>query len=190
MPGCFTDACAWMQRHVEVTMRRNHQSHFPAVGTFLLGFVLALVVGPVLIAQIPARTIYGVWKIKRIIPTSNIQTSADDAKKYLGTEIVYSAKEFKFNGEAVEHPKYKIGQVTADTFYEQYRAQLKELGVTCGTVATVEVQDAEGEAVLNPGAIVFVRSSETIITMWDGIYFEVTRESLSAKPATAPKPAQ
>jgi hypothetical protein len=189
MCGCIADAGVWTQRHIEVTMTRNHKSHFPAVGTFLLGFALVLVVAPLLTAQIPARTIYGSWKIKRIIPTSNIQTSADDAKKYLGMEIVYSAEEFKFNGEAVEHPKYKTGRITADTFYEQYRAPLKELGVTRAAVATVEVQDAKGEAVLNPGAIVFVRSSNTIVTMWDGIYFEVVRESLPAKPAT-PKPAQ
>jgi hypothetical protein len=190
MQGRVTDACVRTQRHVEVTMTQNHKSSFPAVSTFLLGFLLALIVAPCLTAQIPARTIYGVWKIKRIIPTSNIQTSADAAKKYLGMEIVYSAEKFKFNGDAVEHPKYKTGKMTADTFYEEYRAQLKELGVTRGAVATVEVQEVKGEAVLSPGAIVFIRNSNTIVTMWDGIYFEVVRESPTAKPATTPKPAQ
>jgi hypothetical protein len=157
-------------------MTQTRGSRFPVAGV-LLSFLLAFAPLSPATAQISARSIYGRWKIKQIIPTSNIQTSADDAKKYLGVEIVYSAEEFKFGSEAVAHPKYKTGKMTAGEFYEQYRAQLKELGVTRGAVSTLEVQDAKGEGVLNPGAIVFVRSANTIVTMWDGIYFEVVRET-------------
>jgi hypothetical protein len=165
-------------------MTKIRGSHFSA-GGILVVFMLALAFAPLLTAQISARSIYGRWKIKRIIPTSNIQTSVDDAKKYLGMEIVYSADEFKFDGEAAAHPKYKTGNMSAATFYEEYRAQLKELGVTHGAVSTVEVQDSKGEAVLNPGALVFVRSVNTIVTVWDGIYFEVMRET-----AGPPRPVQ
>src|SRR5277367_4243531 len=143
--------------YTESTMTQNRGSYFPAASVLLTFFLAFGVLLPVT-AQISARYIYGSWKIKRIIPTSNIQTSVEDAKKYLGMEIVYSADEFKFGGEVVEHPKYKTGRMTAAEFYEQYRAQLKELGVTRGAVSTIEVQDAKSDPVLNPGAIVFVRS--------------------------------
>jgi hypothetical protein len=161
-------------------MTRKRRSHFTTL-SILLAVVLAFApifeAAPLLHAQVPARFIYGSWKVKRIIPTSNIQTSTEDAKKYLGMEIVYSADEFKFDSEVVKHPKYKTGRMAAETFYGQYRAQLKELGLTRGALTTVEVLDAKGEPVLNPGAIVFVRNSNAIVTMWDGIYFEVIREN-------------
>jgi hypothetical protein len=156
-------------------MTQNRGSYFPPTGVFLVLVLVFAILLPVA-AQISARYIYGSWKIKRIIPTSNIQTSVEDAKKYLGMEIVYSAEQFKFGGEAVEHPKYKTGRMTGEAFYDQYRAQLKELGVTRGAVSTIEVQDAKGDPVLNPGAIVIVRSANRIVTMWDGIYFEAVRE--------------
>ena len=170
-------------------MTRKRRARFTSLSILLsvaLVFAAISAVAPLLYAQISARFIYGSWKVKRIIPTSNIQTSTEDAKKYLGLEIVYSADEFKFGSEAVEHPKYKTGRMTAGTFYEQYRAQLKELGVTRGAVSTVEVLDARGEPVLKPGATVFVRNSNAIVIMWDGIYFEVVRENL----ATPSKRAQ
>ena len=157
-------------------MKKHREWQFAATGALIV-FVVALVLAPVVIAQVPARAICGRWKVKRVIPTTNIQTSPDDAKKYLGTEIVYAADEFKFGSEAAEHIKYKTGRMTAANFYEEYRAQLKELGVTRDWVSTIEVLDAKGDAVLNPGATVFVRNANIIVTMWDGIYFEVVRET-------------
>jgi hypothetical protein len=157
-------------------VNQNRGSHFPAAGLLFVFLLTFAALSPVT-AQISARSIYGSWKIERVIPSSNIQTSVDDAKKYVGVEIVYAGDEFRFGGEVIGHPRYKTGRMTAAVFYEQYRAQLKELGVTRGAVSTVEVLDEKGEAVLNPGAIVFVKSADLIVTVWDGVYFEVRRET-------------
>ena len=155
-------------------MARVSGSHL-VIFVILLTCSLTVAVRPVCPAQDSASVIYGSWTIKKIIPTSNVQTSADAAKKYLKTEIEYSRDKFMFGNETVEHPTYKAGKMTRDVFYEQYRLQLKELGVTSAAVSTIEVLDAKGEPVLQPGAIIFIKSSNVIITMWDGIYFEMMR---------------
>lgn len=157
-------------------MARVWGSHL-AIFVILLTFSLTVAVPPVCPAQDSASMIYGSWTIKKIIPTSNGQTSAEAAKKYLKTEIEYSRDKLKFGSETVEHPTYKTGKLARDVFYEQYRLQLKELGITGVAVSTIEVLDAKGEPVPGPGAIIFVKNSNVIITMWDGIYFEMMRRA-------------
>jgi hypothetical protein len=149
-----------------------------AAASLVLAFVLALAIAPLITAQTGVGSIYGRWKIVRMIPTTDIQVSTDDVKKYLDLEIVYSEDQFKCGEQTLEHPKYKTARLRSAIFYDQYRAQLKELGITRGSVATIEVLDVHGDRVVNPGAIVFLKNSNTIVTIWDGVYLDALRERL------------
>jgi hypothetical protein len=124
-----------------------------------------------------APAIYGHWKITRLIPTTNVQTGADNLKPWIGKKISYSDSVATFGDVVVKSPKYKVRRLSEDSFYSDNRISPREIGIRSESVTEIDLTDESGMTILSPGpgTTVFARSKDKLVTMWDGGYFEMER---------------
>lgn len=120
----------------------------------------------------PPATIVGTWEIARVIPTTNTQLAPDP--KATGKRFTYTAESAELNGFRVDGPEYQLETVQAADFVVAYRATLTELGVEADRVRVVTIS-AKGAPVSAPGATVFLAGRRRLVTVWDGVFYELRR---------------
>lgn len=125
-----------------------------------------------LLASEPPSAVSGAWEITRAIPTTNIQTGPD--AKAVGKRFTYAADAADLAGVRVEEPEYKLKTLEAVDFAIEYRATLTELGVDAGDIRVVTLL-RKGKPVTEMGATVFLAGRRRLVTVWDGVFYELRR---------------
>ena len=129
------------------------------------------------VRKVEPSSIYGHWVVRRLIPTSGISAGPGDLGSWIGARVFYSASEVRFGSQVVENPWYKISRVSAKDFFRDSKFPLAEVGIHSRSVIEIDIVDRHGRDVLlkGPGSLLFVRSRDVLITVWDGGYFEMVR---------------
>ena len=120
----------------------------------------------------------GKWRIgkKSYCPGMCAMTKAQ-ARALRGRALEYSA-DLMSNGEQACHsPRYAEQKVSADDFFRDYRCAPTDIGLKGKMVTTISISCAERRAGWPAiGDLALVKDSNTFLTLWDGVFFEVHRE--------------
>jgi hypothetical protein len=137
--------------------------------TLPLRAILALLPLSILAAEPPAA-ILGDWEIARVVPTTNTQVAP--SPKAVGSRFSYTAAAADLAGERVEAPQYDLRREASPDFAVRYRIPVSELGVNGEHVRIVEVTKS-GKPVAALGATVFLVGRRRLVTVWDGVFYEM-----------------
>ncbi len=113
---------------------------------------------------------YGGWIITKYIPTSGISAMTyEEAQDYVGMKMEFNSQYAKADGEIKYNPKYNIEVESEFDFLIGHRISPDELDKK-QPVLKVDIDEW-----INIGSLLIVKDSQTLITLWNGIYFELKR---------------
>lgn len=128
------------------------------------------------------KIFYGKWKISSKLTTAPIYAmDEEEIKTFIGKEIIYTKdiywfKHNEYINDKYFKPEYKIQVLSELQFWENHKGfYLEELGINKGLVISVEVKKSNGEICINPGSLFWIKDKDTLVLLWDGVYFEVKR---------------
>lgn len=114
---------------------------------------------------------YGTWKITGCAGTAPVYALSDEEiNAKTGTTVSYTRNWYVWNGTETWIPGYEIAQKTADSFREDYRVALADLGVDADKIVEVTADSGEGF-----GNYFFVVDKDTLLIFWDGVFFTAER---------------
>jgi len=132
----------------------------------------------------PPASLCGHWTVTKIIPTSGISTSP--RKGFLAVEVEYLPSEMRFAKDViVHHALYATKRQSVPEFFKESYIRPSELGIKGDSVLVVNVLDAQGKDVIGPGTSIFVRNSNEVITVWDGVYYLLKRKGAACGDASS-----
>jgi hypothetical protein len=123
----------------------------------------------------PPPSICGTWMVRRLLQTGGVSISPEELKKLLGIRAIYSPSAMQFGDIVATNPVYIVSRKSNDEFFSDNHIPISQLGIKSNTVLEVDVEHADGKDVLGPGAVLFIRNANTIVTTWNGGYFEMAR---------------
>jgi hypothetical protein len=145
---------------------------FRVVAKLGLG-VLALVQASILLAG-PESAAFGKWRVVGHLEPGIAAMSPEQAQTWLGTAAVYSRSAARFGRERCTTPAYVVSHLDVGTFMEQFRLRPTDIGIHSQPVTVITIQ-CNGPWVA-PGAIIVVSGPDRILTLWDGVFFELQRK--------------
>lgn len=128
--------------------------------------------------------IYGNWKVAAVAGIARISALDEKgAAEWIGATAQYSADSAMFNGpdglDICSAPTYSRREMTPAEFYDSFRDEAEDLGLKSKSIVLVEIGDASG-AWTAPGSCLILRPDGTLVTLWDGAYFELQRTAEAA----------
>jgi hypothetical protein len=156
---------------------------------FSLVMILAIFAGTAVAQAIPSE-VWGIWVIRRELPTSTISCWGEaEAKAIIGTEIEYSVDSFRWKDKTAKHITANVAVVTSTQFHDDNSGQgtnssqitFGQLGIRAATAKHIVISHPEttsglpAESTEMPGDDVLVRSHNNIIFSICNLYFEAER---------------
>lgn len=116
---------------------------------------------------------YGEWTAGEKIYFMPISAMGEDDYKqqYLGKVAAFSEKKASFGDESKENPIYSESSITKEVFIETYRMNPEDMGLAAGETKIIHIENWN-----NPGSTLIVKDKDTLITLWDGVFFELNRK--------------
>jgi len=97
------------------------------------------------------------------------------ADSWLGKGARYERSIAEFATDRCSAPTYMLKIVDADRFFtEEFRVKAASLGIPSSKIAVVEIT-CGGSHWIAPGSLLVVKSKERLLTVWDGVFFELAR---------------
>lgn len=125
-------------------------------------------------SQKDSKPFYGDWKVTKRAGESKIYAlSEEEISSFIGTTFTYGDKEYKNGSDEIKITSYEEGLETADQFYSDFSIELADIGIEEDSVPTVSL-DAESNFF---GANIFVKDKDTLIVLYEGVFFEAVRVS-------------
>lgn len=121
-------------------------------------------------AAVEQPSYYGEWTVQQVAGSTPISTAVDEGM--IGMEAVFSKEKASFGPDEVQNPVYEEAEMTNASFTADYRTPLSAIGIEADAVQTVSITDWT-----HPGAFLIVKDEETLITLWDGNFYELKRAS-------------
>jgi hypothetical protein len=119
----------------------------------------------------PTEPFHGTWKIAST-SAPGVSTGGAGAVP-VGTEVSFGARRAEFGSKVCDTPTYTRRALSRETFAEAYRVAPEQLKLTANQIGMVDILCASGG--LDAGSTLIVRSETSMLTMWDGTLYELTR---------------
>lgn len=128
-----------------------------------------------------SATIYGMWILKSIYPTQNVEgPSPAQQKKLLGTAIVLDASTLKACGQSVPVKTIKVNQVSSADFLQDNRVRFSEVGVEGESVTEIVINHRQSGTCFGafplPGQDIYVKSKNEILVYFEGVFYRALRK--------------
>lgn len=125
----------------------------------------------------PKEPFYGEWVVTRLVSTTPITAMTDEyAKEFIGKTVTYSAKVARFGQEELLNPRYSKKVLDEVALFEGFHMRTKDFGFLAEPSAIiVDVVEADGQFWTNRGSSFFLLDNDTLVTWWDGGFFEMRR---------------
>ncbi|ABR47642.1 hypothetical protein Amet_1443 [Alkaliphilus metalliredigens QYMF] len=123
--------------------------------------------------NVTEKEYYGEWMASDTTYYMPISAMSDDEykSKYFGEIAWFSEHEASFVGESIENPIYREEVINNEDFFESYRLELTDLGIEESNVKIIGIENWT-----NPGSTLIMKDKDTLITLWDGVFFELKRK--------------
>jgi hypothetical protein len=151
-----------------VDMRRRLMR---ATALWMLGTALAF-------ASCAARSrpvFHGHWRVILFTAPGISGLGPTEAAHWIGTVATYDTHRAVFGRETCAAPAYSTRTMTPDEFATEYRVRAADLGLEGGAVTQITVTCPT--AWTNRGSLLIVKSRDALLTMWDGVFFELERRT-------------
>lgn len=137
------------------------------------------------------ESVYGDWKLTAVAGYGEVYgLDEKQTATWIGATAHYSPELARFDfpdgafvlycpgrtppPEMCRKPSYSYEIVTPKKFDNEFGVDRVTLGLLQRNIGVVEVSDNTGHWDC-PGSCLIVKSSDKLITLWDGVYFELTR---------------
>lgn len=121
---------------------------------------------------------YGKWVVTRDVATSHIfGLSDEEIKAFFQKELYFAKNVAKFDQDknVCKNPLYTQRILTADGFWDEFRAQIKNLGINADQVTFYTICSKPDEDWDSFGEFFIVKDKNTLIAFWQGVFFELKR---------------
>jgi hypothetical protein len=142
--------------------------------------ILAITGAGVTAPVVAQQAVFGQWRVTGAMCPTECAMSRTEVEGWRGRVAGYSDTLARFGEHACRRPRYAVGFWPASGKYGG--ASLRDLGISGDSVMVVEVQcpaqpqqrsDPRWQA---PGAFLIVKDGNHISMVWEGVYFELTRQ--------------
>ena len=114
---------------------------------------------------------FGEWEVKRPIAYCPIFGMDEETiKNFMGKKAIYKFDMAQFDGEICNNPQYKEEVISDKDLFEGFHIDIKNLGIPSDSIKVIEVEDWT-----NPGSYLIIKDKNNLITVWDGVFFELVR---------------
>lgn len=128
----------------------------------------------------PEQVAFGEWRVTGSFCPSECAMGAADAAAWRERTATYGDSLVRFADVACRSPRYGVAYWPADGQYGG--ARLADMGITGDSALVIEVRCGDQPQVGSdprwqvPGAFLIVKNQDHVLTPWDGIFFELTRQ--------------
>ncbi len=122
------------------------------------------------------KAFLGKWVVAKLLPTLNVSAVSEEDfnKTYSDKEAVYAADYAQFGDETCKNPDYREKDMSAEEFARLYSgATFEQLGIKADSAKVIEIFNGDKQW-LNPGGMIIIKDESTLISFWDGAFFEMT----------------
>jgi hypothetical protein len=128
----------------------------------------------------PERAAFGNWRVSSSMCPSECAMSPAEASAWRGRSATYENSVARFAGNSCQHPRYNVDHWPANGRYGGTR--LADVGVTGDSALVIEVQCPSQSQTRSdprwqvPGAFLIVKDHNHLLAIWEGVFFELTRQ--------------
>lgn len=122
----------------------------------------------------PPEPFFGDWKVTSALTPGVSAVAKEAAGRAVGTAASFSGRTVRYGDHRCDGPTYTRRWLAPATFTEAYRAAPVDLGLTGPQVEFVDITCTSGS--LDRAATLMVRPDGTLLTMWDGAFYVLTRQ--------------
>ena len=121
----------------------------------------------------PPEPFHGDWKVSSVITPGVSAQSPADAGRQVGTVVSLEAGRVRVGDRTCNGATYTRRALSVETFAEAYRVTPQQLSLSGYPIALVDVTCESGG--LELGSTLVVKSDTAMLTMWDGVFYVLTR---------------
>lgn len=123
------------------------------------------------------ESFFGEWIVTKIAGTSGIYAMSDEEmKSFIGKKAEYSQSLAAFDNEFRKNPVYKRETLSEATFFSGFRTSFENLGLKGESVTIINIYENQNNLWINPGSCLIIKDNDSMLTVWDGVFFEMTRK--------------
>lgn len=121
----------------------------------------------------PPEPFHGEWTVRSVLTPGMSAQSPANASQRVGTVVRLERGRVRVADRTCGGATYSRRALSVETFTEAYRVAPQQLSLTSDPVALVDVTCESG--VLDLGATLVLKSDTEMLTMWDGVFYVLTR---------------
>jgi hypothetical protein len=118
---------------------------------------------------------FGEWRLMSFSSPGVSALSPVEATTWIGTIASYEKNRAAFGKSTCPRPTYTIRLLSPEEFLQEYRVRASDLGLTGTPLTLVTVGCATNWS--NRGSFLILKSPDTMLTTWDGVFFELERRT-------------
>ena len=144
------------------------------------GFLIGLLAVTAACSPPAQDAVFGQWRVTGTIYIGESAMSRAEAESWRGRVASYGKTHAQFAEHACDRPRYGVGYWPASGLYGG--ARLRDLGIADDSAMVVEVrcptqpQTGSDPRWQVPGAFLIVKDRDHLLMVWQGLYFELTRQ--------------
>ena len=120
----------------------------------------------------PPEPFHGDWTVSSVI-APGVSASPADASRQVGTVVRLEPGRARVGDRTCGGATYTRRALSIDTFTEAYRVTPQQLSLAGDPIALVDVTCESGG--LELGGTLVLKSDTTMLTMWDGVFYVLTK---------------
>jgi hypothetical protein len=124
---------------------------------------------------------HGVWDVDNFIAPETAEMSPEEAERMLGTRGVYTRHIARFHDMQCLKPSYEHQSLDVERFTEDFGMEPGQVGLLDDNITRIDITCHDNP--LERGSILFIKDEDTLITIWEGVFFQMHRSSGSPMPA-------
>ena len=121
----------------------------------------------------PAEPFHGDWTVSSVIAPGVSAKSPAEAGRQVGTVVSLQPGRVRVGERTCNGATYSRRALSVETFAEAYRVTPQQLSLTADPIALVDVTCEDGT--LELGGTLVLKSDTAMLTMWDGVFYVLTR---------------
>lgn len=139
----------------------------------------------------PEQAIFGTWRVTGWKCPTDCALSPGEADAWRGRTATYQRSWARFADHACPMPRYHPDHWPAGGRYGG--ASLQQLGVTGDSALVIEVRCRSQRRAGSdprwqvPGGFLIVKDRDHLLVVWEGVFFELTRQSPDGAAAASPR---
>lgn len=124
---------------------------------------------------------HGVWGVDNFSAPDSATMSPEEAERMLGARGVYTRHIARFQDMQCLKPSYQHQSLDAAMFMEGFGVEPGQVGLPDDDINHIEITCHDHP--LERGNTLFVKDEDTLMTVWEGVFFQMHRSSGSPMPA-------